>query len=180
MFVERYVPALTSSDLRDDEHHVATEPLHASASADCAGGALLGSLLCRVKYADGSQRKTFESGSHNLAHLLRTWTEMVAERGAARKWVPANTAWDMAAAISLYERVAHASLAHWLDGLCELCRGAKVNQDRRTCTCCGGTGRAQVAAGRLETQLILDMVSELEGIFQAHSSRAATKLRRVA
>lgn len=181
MFLERYVGALTSSDLRDDDKHRATEPLHASASADAGGsGAIFGSLLARVKYADGSVHRTFEAGGHNLAALLSVWTIVVTEKGQARKWVPANTAWDMTASFKLYERVAHASMAHWLHGLCDPCKGAgTMAETRRTCTCCGGTGRAQIEAGRFESEIIRDLVSELEGIFQAYSARAASRLRRV-
>lgn len=181
MFVEKYTRALVASDLRDDEFHHATDPLHASASADQTGsGAIFGSLLARVKYADGAVHKSFEAGGHNLAALLNVWTIVVTEKGQARKWVPANTAWDMTAAFKLYERVAHASMAHWLDGRCPPCNGAGVMETRRTCTCCAGSGRAQIEAGRFETEIIKDLVSELEGIFQAYSARAASKLRRAA
>lgn len=179
MFSEKYAAAVNSSDLRDDEHHHVTEALQAAALADLGSGVILGSILSRVKYADGSVHKTFESGSGNLAALLRIWIATVTARGQARKWVPEpKTAWDMQASFTLYERVATMSLAHWLDSHCTLCHGAKVSQDRRTCTCCGGTGKSEIEAGRFETNLVLDMVSELEGIFQAHSGRAAALLRR--
>lgn len=180
MFAAKYTRSLHSSDLRDDELHHSTEALRASAYADATGNEIvLGSLLTRVKYASGT-RKTFESGAGNMATLLRAWTAAVIEKGRSRGWMRPTTPWDVEAAFRLYERVAHASLAHWIDGLCELCEGAKVMKDRRTCTCCGGTGRAEIEAGRFETDLILNMVSELEGIYQAHSGRAAAMLRRAA
>jgi DnaJ-class molecular chaperone len=181
MFVEKYTRSVNSSDLRDDELHHATDALVAAALADASGsGAVLGSLLARVKYADGTVHKSFEAGTANLASLVRAWTLIVTEKGRSRGWMKPTTEWDVLAALSLYKRVAEQSLAYWLDGHCEVCHGAKVTRDRRTCTCCGGTGRAAIEGGRFETDKIKDMVSELEGLFQAHSGRAAAMLRRAA
>lgn len=180
MFAKRYVKSVNSSDLRDDEFHHATDALAAASLSDRDGGVMLGSLLCRAKYADGSTAKEFHAGSSSLSTLIKEWTAIVTERGKSRGWVPANTAWDMQAAFKLYERVAQQSLAHWLDGRCEPCNGAGVMETRRTCTCCAGSGRAQIDAGRFETDKVKDMISELEGVFQAHSGRAAAMLRRAA
>jgi DnaJ-class molecular chaperone len=178
MFVETYTRAVNSSNLKDDELHHMTDVLAASALADASGSnAVMGSLLCRVKFADGMIHQLFESGTGNLATLLRIWTNVVTEKGRSRGWVPANTAWDMQAAMTLYKRVAEASLAHWMDGTCEPCQGTGI-VSRRTCTCCAGSGRAHVEAGRFETDIILNLVSELEGLFQAHGGRASAKLRR--
>lgn len=180
MFAKKYVSSTLASDLRDDEFHHATLPLRASAYADETGNdVVLGSLLVRVKYGSGARRE-FEEGGRNMANLVRAWSAAVIEKGRSRGWIKTKTAWDMDAAFKLYARVAEASLAHWIDDNCELCKGAKVNQDRRVCTCCGGSGKSQVAAGRFETDIILDLVSELEGIYQSHSGRAASMLRRVA
>jgi len=179
MFSEKYIASVNARDLRDDELHYATTALVAAALADATGsGVLFGSLLCRVKYADGTVHKMFEAGTGNLAALLRIWTAAVTEKGRARVWMRANTAWDLQAAHTLYARVAHMSLAHWLDGRCEPCGGAGVTQARRTCTCCAGTGRAQIEAGRFESDLVRDMVSELEGLYQKHGGRASSMLRR--
>ncbi len=220
MFVEKYIGSLLASDLRDDEFHHATDPLHASAAADSGGsGALLGSLLSRVKYGTGSKACAARS-SHlradlervrqagrvagqtteqvaarlasvnklysaaelgldvNLAELLHLWTARVGEKGRSRGWIKVKFEWDIAAAAAVYRKIAHLSLAHWIDGNCEACKGAKVNIDRRACMCCGGTGRAEIEAGRHETDLVKDMVSELEGIFQAYSARASKRLRQ--
>lgn len=177
-FSEKYLHALLTSDLRDDAFHHQTEALQASSWADKTGGGVFGSALARVKFADGTIHKDFESGSHNLAALLKLWCEEVADRGRSRGWVTIRGEWDILAAVTLYRRVAHASLAHWMDGRCEPCNGAGVMETRRTCTCCAGSGRAMIEAGRFESQKILDMVSELEGIFQAHSRRASGLLRR--
>jgi hypothetical protein len=87
MFVEKYVHAVNSSDLRDDEHHSATHALTAAALADMTGSAtVLGSLLCRAKYADGATHKTFELGTKNLAQLLAAWKVVVRAKGTERKW----------------------------------------------------------------------------------------------
>lgn len=178
MFAERYVASLGSSDLRDDDRHHSTEALIAAALADQTGLGL-GSLLCRVKYADGTVNKLFEGNSANLALLLRIWLAEVTRKGRERKWIKMNTAWDAEAAVVLYRRVAAGSLAYWLDGKCNECKGAGVMQTRRTCGCCKGSGRAEIqCSGGFERERIMDMVSELEGLVQSHSSRAASMLRR--
>jgi hypothetical protein len=180
MFVERYVASVNSSDLRDDDLHHSTEPLRAAAYADATGcDAEIGSLLCRVKYADGSVHKLFEAGTGNLAHLLRIWLAEVTAKGKARKWVTIRSERDIITAHTLYRRVAEASLAFWMDGRCEPCHGAGQGADRRLCTACAGSGRAQIEAGKFETDKTLDMVSELEGLFRSHSSRAKSFLRPV-
>lgn len=179
MFVERYVASLNSSDLRDDDMHHATEPLHASASADLGAGAVLGSLLVRAKFA-GCARKTFESGIGDIAQLLAVWNAEVAKRGRERQWVKIASERDIQTAHILFKRVAEKSLAHWLDPNCGVCNGTKLVAYRK-CPCCGGTGLAEIeCSGQYELGKIKDAVSELEGICQAHSARAGRKLRRVA
>lgn len=175
-FADRYLHAVNSSDLRDDEHHHATDALCAAALADTAGAGI-GSLLSRVKYADGTQHKLFESGSANLAQLVRIWTARVIEKGRERKWVKIGNAWDGQAAEALYRRVAERSLAHWLDGKCAACSGSGNTPDRRICTSCKGTGTREVGGQGFERERVLDMVSELEGLLQSHNSRSAVLLR---
>lgn len=179
MFSERYVRAVRSSNLRDDAHHTSTEALFAAAMASKTGAGL-GALLSRVKYADGTLAEAFAAGSTNLARLLAIWMTCVAEKGHQRVWLPARTAWDAQAQQALYRRVAMGSLAYWIDNRCGECRGAGVLSTRRLCPSCKGTGRAEVAANvpRLEREKILDMVSELEGMVQAHNARAAQYMRR--
>lgn len=180
MFAKKYIASALSSALLDDEFHSTMLPLRASAYADETGNdAVLGSLLTRVKYGSGAHQE-FEEGGRNMATLVRAWSAAVIEKGRSRGWMKPTTPWDVEAAFKLYARVAEASLAHWIDNRCEPCAGAGVMPTRRLCTCCAGTGRAEVDAGRFETGLILDMVSELEGIYQSHSGRAAAMLRRVA
>lgn len=176
-FADKFVHSLKSSNLKDDAFH---HDLDAIAAAALAGD--LGSLLCRVKYADGTINKLFEGNSGNLVQLLRIWTTAVTEKGRSRGWIKSNTAWDQQAAQALYRRVAHASLAHWLDGHCKECSGTKVvlrmgSKGLKVCGACSGTGKAAVSAGGFEREKILDMVSELDGLQQAHTLRAAARLK---
>jgi hypothetical protein len=181
MFLEKYARDVNSTDLRDDEHHLATHTLTAAALADLSGGgAILGSMLARVKYAHGTQHQAFESGDRPLAQLVHTWKAVVRQRGIERNWLPIKNEWDVGAAERLYDQVATISLAHWLDGSCATCRGAKVTRARRMCESCGGSGKAQIEAGRLVVERTKDMISELEGMLQAHSGRAGAKMRRAA
>ncbi len=175
-FADRYLHAVNASNLQDDEHHHATDALCAAALADTTGAGI-GSLLSRVKYADGTQHKLFESGSANLAGLLRIWTARVIEKGRERKWVKIGNAWDGQAAEALYRRVAERSLAHWLDGKCASCSGSGNTADRRICVLCKGTGKSEVGGQGFERERVLDMVSELEGLLQAHNGRAGSMLR---
>jgi hypothetical protein len=97
MFAEKYLQSLNTSDLRDDELHRRTEALAAAALADLSGGSgsVFGSLLSRAKYADGTHRKTFEAGNHNLAALLRAWTKVVVQKGLDRQWLEIKHEWDI-------------------------------------------------------------------------------------
>jgi hypothetical protein len=176
-FPDQYAWALNASTLQDDATHHATEPLFAAAVADI-NGAGLGALLSRVKFADGSISKVFESGTQNLAHLLRVWCALVAQKGADRKWIKVRAEWDVATAPAFYRRVAERSLAHWLDGKCKDCNGTGVTTERRICPACKGSGAEEITGNGFEKSRVLDMVSELDGLLQAHNARAAARLRR--
>lgn len=173
-FAEKFVASLQSSNLRDDAFH---HDLDAIAAAALAGD--LGSLLCRVKYADGTINKLFEGNSGNLAQLLRIWTAAVTEKGKARRWVKINSERDVFTAHALYKRVAHASLAHWLDGRCKCCNGTGVSlRSLRGCVTCSASGQADVVcSGGFERERIKDMVSELHSMLASHQWRANSILR---
>ena len=173
-FADKFVASLQSSNLRDDAFH---HDLDAIAAAALAGD--LGSLLCRVKYADGTINKLFEGNSGNLAQLLRIWTAAVTEKGKARRWVKINSERDIFTAHALYRRVAHASLAHWLDGHCKSCNGTGVSlKSLRGCVTCAGSGEAEVScSGGFERERIKDMVSDLLSISSSHQGRANSLLR---
>jgi len=180
MFAERYLQALSTSNLQDDDQHHQTEPLVAAALADLSGGCgtLFGTMLLRASIA-GVPRQAIESSARDLGVLLRVWTGEVARKGFDRKWMNIKAEWDIKAAYAMYAKIARVSLAHWLGGECECCQGTKIF-DHRACVHCGGTGRAPVQGGAIEREKVLDMVSELEGVFQAHSRRASVKLGRTA
>lgn len=174
-FAEKHIRSLCSSNLMDDLFHHQTEALQASAHAD-KSARNIGSLLARVKYADGTLGKLFEGNCHNLANLLKEWLAIVTEKGAARRWVKAE---DIAIAPILYRRVANASLAHYLDGKCKECRGSGVNEDRRTCNPCKGSGDATLTGmSGYEAKLVLDMVSELGELESSHAGAASVFLRK--
>ena len=178
MFADRYVRSVNASNLKDDELHHNTDALAASAVADLKGCGL-GAMLCRVKYADGIVHKDFESGSHNMAQLLKTWVDLVERRAKQRHWMKTpRTAWDAQAAFGLYRAVAHKSLAYWLDGSCECCRGSGVNPDESKCKPCDGSGKQEIkGSSHFETERIKDMVSELQGILDSYGARAAKEMR---
>ena len=181
LFAERYLNALNSSNLKDDDQHHQTEPLVAAALADLSGGSgeLFGTMLLRAKIA-GVPRQAIESSAHNLGVLLRIWTGDVARKGFARKWINVKHEWDIGAAYGIYKKIALHSLAHWLGGECSVCNGTKINEGR-ACTHCAGTpGREPIQGGTLERERVADMVSELEGVYQAHSARAGAKIRKAA
>jgi hypothetical protein len=181
MFAEKYLKSLNTSDLRDDEQHRQTEALAAAALADLTGGSgeVLGSLLARAKYADGISHKLFEAGNQNMAVLLRAWIKVVAQKGKDRKWLKIKAEWDIAALAGICEKIARASLAHWLAGECEVCKGTKI-AFARACICCAGTGREPIQGVVLEVERIKDMISDLEGLYQSHGARAGAKLRLAA
>jgi len=181
MFVEKYLQSLNSSNLQDDETHRQTEALAAAALADLSGGSgsVFGSMLARAKYADGISHKTFEAGNRSLAALLRAWTKVVVQKGLDRQWLKIKHEWDIKAAHGIYEKIARVSLAHWLQGECEACNGTKIAA-ARACSHCAGTGREPIIGGSFEVERVKDMLSELEGLHQAHCARAGAKLRKVA
>ena len=172
-FAENYTRSVNAKSLQDDELHHATEALFAAAMADKSGHhAGLGSLLSRVKYADGTPSKLFESGTQNLARLLAIWTAIVVQKGRARCWIKIRNEWDLLAVETLYWRVAHASLAHWLGGRCLTCHGAGQTVTRRLCVVCKGSGASEIIGGRFETDRTLEMYADLDGLVRAHNDRA--------
>lgn len=220
-FSEKYLHALLTSDLRDDEQHYQPEALQASAYADKVARDI-GSLLHRVKFsgtisqklakaliererfeqllADAEHRKDqrkaaeyrreLDSGlcactvtggeAESFRTLARAWLVIVAEKGAARHWIkPADVPMIGHLAPAMYKRVAEASLAHYLDGKCPACRGAKVDSDRRVCGACAGTGEAKILGmSDFERRRVQDMLSELMMLESSHSGAASALLRR--
>lgn len=178
-FADNYLHALMSKNLRDNEEHHATEALVAAALADVAvSGVALGALLSRIKYADGTVSKQFESGTANLAQLIRLWKIVVKQKGVERQWVKIRAEWDINTAESLYSRVAERSLAYWLNSNCVDCGGTGISKNRCACKPCEGSGRASLPVGGFEKKLVLDMHGELENMIISHNARAAGRMRR--
>jgi hypothetical protein len=181
-FADRYIGALGASNLMDDERHCQAEALAAAALADLSGGSgsVFGSMLARGKCADGVQRQAIESGSHALAILVRTWEQAVIRKGEDRKWLKIVHPWDVNALHGICRKIARQSLAHWLDGQCAGCRGTKITAGRACVRCADTPGREPVQGGALEREYVMDMISELEGLYQSHDARAFRKLREAA
>lgn len=181
-FAEQYISALNSSNLQDDQHHRATEALAAAALADLSGGSgvVFGSMLARVRSVDGVPRQAIESGSANLAVLLRVWKQAVFEKGQARGWLKVVHEWDIAALQGICNKIALHSLAHWLDGACTVCNGTGITANRACAHCTDTPGREPVEGSGLLRERIKDMISELEGVHQSHAARAGAKMRKAA
>jgi hypothetical protein len=184
-FAERYAGALNAS-LKDDEYHSAPSVLSAAAIADRSARGI-GALLHRVKYGNAI-KKTFEGDSHALATLQREWREVVTSKGRERKWIK-DKDWPNIGHLfpAMAERIAEQSLAHYLDGRCEVCNGTGAKGAKelfRTCPECHGTRRAQIkstSAYKLSTyeiDLIGQMVGELEALESSHAGVASALLRR--
>lgn len=176
-FADKHLHALNSSNLMDDAFHHQPEALQAAAHADKSARDI-GSLLSRVKNAN-VYRKAHEGDTQALAKLLKRWHEIVAQKGRDRKWIRGDAYQEATLGPPLYKRVAERSLAHWLDGKCESCHGSKVNEDRRTCATCFGTGDALITGvSGYERDLILDVTSELHALESSHAGAANALLRR--
>lgn len=177
-FADKHLHALFSSDLRDDAFHHQTDALQAAARADIVARNI-GSLLSRVKTGDTLSHQ-FEDSSGNLVKLRAAWLDIVAEKGLARKWIRTD---DIAKighlAPMLYQRVADASLAHYLDGKCKPCGGTGVNDKRQICAACKGSREAALPPmSHYEQKLTLDMLAELMALESQHSGMANSLLRR--
>jgi hypothetical protein len=181
-FAERYLNAINSANLQDDELHHQTEVLAAAALADLTGGSgtVFGSMLTRAKYGNGA-KKIFDSGIRDIAVLLRVWKTVVKERARERAWFPMpRTEWDANAIFRRLDQIAEQSLAHWIGGHCECCNGTTVGAMGSTCKACAGTGLAPILGDNMVADRTRDMVSELEGLTQSHGARAGAKMRQAA
>jgi len=180
-FAERYINALNSSNLLDDQQHSQAEALAAAALADLSGGSgsIFGSMLARAK-ADGVPREAIASGSRSLAALLRVWKEVVFQKGKDRKWLRIVQPWDIQALEGICNKIALHSLAHFLGGECSACNGTKINGGRACTHCTEAPGREPIEGSGLLRERIKDMISELEGRHDSHAARAGAKMRRAA
>jgi hypothetical protein len=186
-FAETYAGAL-NANLQDDEHHHAAGVLRAAAFADSSARGI-GALLHRVKYGTAF-KKEHEGDANALARLNREWLAIVAKKGRERNWIRAKD-WPNIGHLfpAMAERVATASLAHYLDGICEPCGGTGSMGAKaafKVCTECRGSRKAQVKSAPdakmsdYEIKLIEGMIGELEALESAHAGAASALLRRAA
>jgi len=89
--IEKYSLSVTSSNLKDDEQHHATDVLAAAALCETR----LATKLFRVKYA---------ADATSYAALLSEWTEIVTFKSLLRTW-PVEVS---------PKKIARLSLDHWL------------------------------------------------------------------
>src|SRR5450830_1703335 len=129
--IEKYTRAVNSSNLKDDEHHHATEVLAAAALCETR----LATKLFRVKYA---------ADASSYAALLAEWTEIVTFKSLLRTW-PIDVS---------PKKVARLSLDHWLNDVCPACfatgfmsvPGHISMLSDLPCKACNGTAKRPVQA----------------------------------
>lgn len=128
----------------------------------------------------GSEAAAFRS-------LYAAWCEIVAKKGADRRWIkPADWPKIGHLAPAMYRRVAEYSLAYYLDDVCKSCHGAGATSTKPLiiCKACGGSRKqslataAELKISAYEGRLVADMVSELFTLEQTHAGVASAKLRQ--
>lgn len=148
----------------------------AAREAECRQVAESNAATCAMA---GSEAAAFRS-------LYVAWCEIVAKKGADRRWIkPADWPRIGHLAPAMYRRVAEHSLAYYLDDVCKTCSGTGTTSTKPliVCkTCCGSRKQPLAAASDLkisayEAKLMADMVSELLALEQAHAGVASAKLR---
>lgn len=158
--VKSYCRATLSSNLRDDEHHHATEKLAAVALSG-----KLGNMLFRVKYAN-------DHTSYNA--LREAWTEIVKSKAVLRKW-PKDVS---------PRKVARLSLEHWHNDVCTDCGGtgyktvpyvsSYLSDDE--CPTCKGTAKRPIQVKHNIRDYVADMVEVIEDMTARAASSAMAKL----
>lgn len=146
--IQNYSRAINSSNLKDDEHHHATEVLAAAALASA-----LGTKLFRVKYAS-------DATSYNA--LLTSWHEIVKAKAGIRGWPS-----DVSAS-----QIARLSLDYWLNDVCTVCCGTghesvpnvpNVLRDE-PCGGCNGTAKRPIQARNGIVKYMTEAVEALEAM----------------
>ncbi|MDB5853268.1 MAG: hypothetical protein JWR22_1309 [Herminiimonas sp.] len=160
--IESYSRATQSSNLRDDEHHHATEKLAAVAlSSD------LGAALFRVKF--GNDATTYKA-------LLTAWQAKVTVKAGLRKNWPDHIKPN---------KLAAKSLNYWLNDICEACSGKgyevatgtpKLSND--LCKLCNGEKKAPLVCEPDWREYILDMIEDLDDLVRYSAGRAMRKLAK--
>ena len=153
----QYASAVNSSNLADDETHHTLDVLAAVALTSA-----LGSLLYRVKYANDEI---------SLKPLMLIWREMVEVRARRGKW------------LHVADQVADISMWHWVDEICQECKGrghpVVINTptlEAATCQCCQGTGRKKLACDAEILEMVRDCVETLNRMANEAGRKAHNKL----
>lgn len=161
--IEKYARAVSSSNLRDDEHHHQTEVLAAAALCETR----LATKLFRVKYA---------ADATSYAALLEDWTEIVTFKSLLRTW-PVEVS---------PKKVARLSLDHWLNDVCRVCSGTGLQTLQHQlsvlsdlpCKACAGTAKRPVQVKHNLMTYVADMVESLEAMTIQAGGEAMRKLSR--
>lgn len=155
--VQRYATAAVSSNLKNDEHHTATDVLAAVAlSSD------IGHLLFRLKYCN--DRSVY-------GRLLDAWVAKIGKKAARRGW------------LHNAERVAVAALQHWINDVCPSCsgRGHKKMPDApmlcdEACELCNGSGKRALRCDDDIVELVKDSLQMLDSLTYEAGGNAMRKL----
>ena len=159
--IEKYTRAVTSSNLRDDEHHHSTEALAAVALCQTR----LASKLFRVKYA---------ADATSYVALVEEWTEIVTFKSLLRAW-PIEVS---------PKKIARLSLDHWLNDVCSICVGTGFQATPGhlgmlsdiPCRVCKGTAKRPLQAKHNLMPFLSDMVESLEVMTVQAGGEAVRKL----
>ncbi len=159
---ERYVHAVTGSNLKDDIYNPATSTLAAIAVSPVK----LASALYRVKYCNDA------TSYHNL---LSQWTERIISLADKRKW-PEHVSPRL---------ISRLSLEYWLNPVCVPCKGrgndTRINQYggiETTCAPCGGAGIRDIEADSRIRQYVVEAVGSLNDMERIASREAMLRLQR--
>lgn len=159
--IEKYARAVTSTNLKDDEHHHNTEVLAAAALCETR----LATKLFRVKYA---------ADATSYPALLAEWTEIVTFKSLLRTW-PIEVS---------PKKVARLSLDHWLGDVCQECNGTGVQAlpghlsilSDLPCRVCSGTAKKPVQVKHNLKNYVSDMVESLEAMMIQAGGEVVRKL----
>ncbi len=158
---ERYSRSVISSNLRDSEHHHATDVLAAVALSS-----ELGTLLFRVKYANDKE---------SYPQLRAEWIKKVTHKADYRHWPTVINP----------KTIAIMTLDYWLNDVCEHCNGLGYEKHEnaptltdKACKYCEGTGTKPFTCQRSWLKYANDVLDELHQLSETAGANAVKKLRK--
>lgn len=165
-FADRYVHALSASNLKDDERHHQAEPLTAAALASTTAGDL-GALLHRVKYA-GTAARSMAHALNTRSRAEKELTEAIRAKDPGREAQCRQALGGDVAELERSVALLAPLLRVWIDEVIKRGRARKWVPENTawdaaaaqklyhsvaevslahwldsTCKCCDGTGRAE-------------------------------------